>query len=151
MNGVMVLGRVQKKILKKLNHLFLNVFYKNRGGKSYKYICLALGSWKPLHIYNWEKTNGKIPKGHCLWFKNGDTMNCELSNLELITRAENMNRNSGAIHLSDRMVATYLTVNSKKVDYELKSELLKHEDLIQAKRNELLLNRKLKKLKNGKK
>lgn len=37
---------------------------------------------------NWERANGPLPVGHCLWFKDRNRQNCELSNLELITRAE---------------------------------------------------------------
>ena len=64
------------------------------GGKSYKWIRVGLGKWELFHLHIWQKKNGKLPKGHCLWFKDGDSMNCTLKNLELITRAENMKRNT---------------------------------------------------------
>lgn len=60
----------------------------------YKYIRLSLGVWYPYHQHKWEKKYGKIPASHCLWFKDGNSLNCKLSNLELITRAENMKRNT---------------------------------------------------------
>ena len=47
-----------------------------------------------MHQHLWENANGKIPKSHCLWFKDGDSLNCCLDNLELITREVNMYRNS---------------------------------------------------------
>lgn len=51
-------------------------------------------NWKPVHILSWERANGRpMPAGHCLWFRDGDKLNVELSNLELITRAENLARN----------------------------------------------------------
>jgi len=52
-------------------------------------------NWKPLHILNWERANGRpLPEGHCLWFRDGDRMNVEPKNLELITRSEGMRRNT---------------------------------------------------------
>lgn len=88
----------------KKDHIPLNAFekdgvitirtdHKNRHGRNYKYIRIALGKWLPLHKHLWEQENGKIPKGHCLWFIDGDSMNCTLKNIELITRAENVRRN----------------------------------------------------------
>lgn len=59
----------------------------------YKWIRIALGKWQMLHVYNWEQVNGKLPKGKILAFK-GLTDDCSLDNLILITRAENMKRNS---------------------------------------------------------
>lgn len=59
----------------------------------YKWIRLSIGNWQMYHQYRWQMYRGEIPPGHCLWFKNGDTMDCRLSNLELITRAENARRN----------------------------------------------------------
>lgn len=40
------------------------------------------------HHVVWEQANGKIPKGHVLFFRDGDKTNCDLSNLVLITRGE---------------------------------------------------------------
>lgn len=52
-------------------------------------------NWKPLHILNWERANGRpLPAGHCLWFRDSNRLNVEAANLELITRAENMRRNT---------------------------------------------------------
>ncbi len=67
---------------------------KKGGNKLYKWIRVTLRDWRMLHVYNWEKHNGPVPAGYIVVFKNGDTMNCEVNNLELITRAENMRRNS---------------------------------------------------------
>lgn len=53
----------------------------------------ALG-WRMLHLVLWEDAHGPIPKGYCLRFKDGDQLNVELANLELISRADNMRRNS---------------------------------------------------------
>lgn len=127
--------------------------HKNRAGKSYKYIRLSLGKWYPLHQYRWEKKHGKLPKGHCLWFIDGDTMNCSVSNLELITRAENMRRNSCSLRLTDVYVANTLARKKGRVgayDKELRDILLQDKDLIEMARQTLLLKRVIKSKSNGK-
>ena len=43
--------------------------------------------WKPYHRYVWEQHNGPIPKGMCIAFLDGDTMNCDISNLICVTRS----------------------------------------------------------------
>jgi len=40
------------------------------------------------HRLIWEKAYGPIPKHHCLIFLNGDTLDCTLENLALVTRNE---------------------------------------------------------------
>ena len=68
--------------------------HKDRNGKQYQWIRLALGRWKQLHVHVWSEKNGAVPKGHVVAFKDGNTLNAGIENLELITRAENMARNS---------------------------------------------------------
>jgi len=60
----------------------------------YKYIKVGNSNWHLLHRYNWEQVNGKIDKGMVLRFKDGNTMNCEVNNLELLTQQQNMARNT---------------------------------------------------------
>jgi len=50
--------------------------------------------WRPVHILVWESEHGPLPKGHALAFKNGDKRDIRLDNLECITRAELMKRNT---------------------------------------------------------
>jgi len=66
---------------------------KDKSGRPYKYIRISKGKWELLHRYKWEKYNGKIPKGMLVVFKDGNSLNCNINNLELITRKENMQRN----------------------------------------------------------
>lgn len=40
------------------------------------------------HRYVWEKHNGKIPQDHVVKFKDGDFMNCDISNLYVMSRAD---------------------------------------------------------------
>lgn len=51
-------------------------------------------NWKQLHIAVWEETNGPVPEGCFVIFKDGDVENVKLENLMLVSRAENamMNR-----------------------------------------------------------
>ena len=55
---------------------------KNKTHKAYH------ENWKMKAHYLWEKENGKIPKGYCLCYKDGNKLNCELENLYLLTPSE---------------------------------------------------------------
>lgn len=50
--------------------------------------------WRAVHLVEWEKVNGPLPKGYALCFLNGDKTDIRLDNLELITRRELMLRNT---------------------------------------------------------
>lgn len=50
--------------------------------------------WRGLHLILWEDAHGPLPRGHCLRFRDGDRLNVCLENLELITRGDNMRRNT---------------------------------------------------------
>lgn len=50
--------------------------------------------WRAVHIIEWEAANGPLPAGHALAFKDGDKTNRAPDNLELISRAELMRRNT---------------------------------------------------------
>lgn len=43
--------------------------------------------WRAVHILNWEKQHGAVPEGHCLKCLDGDKLNTDPSNWELISRA----------------------------------------------------------------
>lgn len=47
-----------------------------------------------VHTLLWQEHHGPVPPGHALCFKNGDKTDIRLDNLELVTRAELMRRNS---------------------------------------------------------
>lgn len=67
--------------------------------RQYKYIRISLGKWVPLHQHNWVKKNGAYnTRKYCLWFKDGNSLNCKPNNLELITRKENRYRNKTKFH-----------------------------------------------------
>jgi HNH endonuclease len=49
-------------------------------------------NWKPVHILLWESRHGPVPAGHVVAFRDGDKANIRLSNLVLMTRADNLRR-----------------------------------------------------------
>ena len=51
--------------------------------------------WKLKHRIVWEKQNGKIPKGYNIQFKDCNRQNCDIDNLYMISRVEQLkNENS---------------------------------------------------------
>lgn len=62
--------------------------------KEYQWIRISKAKWMMLHVHNWVQKNGPVPEGYIVVFRNRDTMNCDPSNLELITLEQNMLRNS---------------------------------------------------------
>lgn len=66
----------------------------DKTGKKYKHIRISKGVWKLLHRVVWEKSNGPIPEGYLIRFIDGNEMNCELNNLEIISKKDNMARNT---------------------------------------------------------
>ena len=50
--------------------------------------------WKMLHVIVWEESHGQVPDGYAVTFKDGDRLNCDITNLALIARAELCRRNS---------------------------------------------------------
>lgn len=62
--------------------------------KPYQYIKIADSDWRLLHRVIWEQHNGPIPPKHMIRFIDGNTMNCELSNLECVSMKKNMTDNT---------------------------------------------------------
>ncbi|MEM8564911.1 MAG: HNH endonuclease signature motif containing protein [Bacteroidota bacterium] len=111
----------------------------NRKSKPYYYIRIGKKDWYPLHQYIWDLLHGKPEKGMVVAFKDGNSLNVLLDNLELITRGENMKRNSASLNMPDSYVASLMT----RHDPELKEELLQHPEILEAKRLQLKLNKEL--------
>ncbi len=51
-----------------------------------KMIRLSLGVWEPLAHYVYKKHFGPIPEGHVILFRDGDSMNCDPSNLVCVPK-----------------------------------------------------------------
>jgi len=67
---------------------------KDTGGKMYQYIKLSDCNWQLLNRYTWEQHNGPIPKGMVVVYKDGNYLNNDIDNLLMITKKENMARNT---------------------------------------------------------
>jgi len=66
----------------------------HRSGIRYKYMRVSIAKWELYHRIIWQEANGPIPEEMLIVFKDGDTMNCSIENLEMITMEENMKRNT---------------------------------------------------------
>ena len=87
---------------------------EDKSKRPYKFIRIAKAKWKSYQVHVWEQAHGPIPPGHVIIFKNYDTLNCELSNLEMITKSENMLRNSIHNYPEDIKEAIYTLRKLKK-------------------------------------
>ncbi len=59
----------------------------------YYFIRIVENKWEFLHRYLWKESFGDIPKGFNIVFKDGNTLNCVIENLECISSAELAERN----------------------------------------------------------
>jgi hypothetical protein len=63
-------------------------------GRVYLYYKLADSKWILYHNKVWIDNNGPIPKGSLIRFIDGNTRNCDISNLEMVSMKDNMVRNT---------------------------------------------------------
>ena len=63
-------------------------------GRLYQYIKIKDSHWELLQRHVWTKANGEIPRGSVVIFLDGNYLNCDISNLQVISRRENMARNT---------------------------------------------------------
>lgn len=113
---------------------------KNKPEK-YKYIRIGLGNWMLYHRYLWEQAHGRIPKGYIVAFINGDAMDCRIENLKLISRKENVLRNSGSLNLTPGYVAKCLAGKNPELQQHI---LNNHPELVKTATLNYQLNRKIK-------
>lgn len=167
MKGLIVSEKIKKTWFKK-GHKPQNTLYDGaltirhdhprRGGNKYMWIRLKENVWYPYHKYLWERKYGPVPEQHVLMFKNGNTLDCRIENIRLITMAENLERNRNvkksiealkkyqkgnnhpAVNLTDGYVAFLLSGGDK----EIKDFLMeKRTDLIEIARLNYKLNREI--------
>jgi hypothetical protein len=67
---------------------------KDKSGKIYQYIKIDDCNWQLLNRYTWEQYYGPIPKGLIVVYKDGNYLNNDIDNLMLLTKKENMARNT---------------------------------------------------------
>jgi hypothetical protein len=67
----------------------ISIRKSNKRNTAYQYIKIAEpNKWKMLHVVEYEKHNGPVPKGYIVIFADGDTMNTDISNLLLVSRQQ---------------------------------------------------------------
>ena len=66
--------------------------------------------WVGVHILLWREHHGEIPAGHIIKFKDGNKQNIAIENLECISQADNMRRNS--FHNYPKEVAQLIQLRS---------------------------------------
>lgn len=109
--------------------------------RSIKYIKVN-GKFVPLHRYNFEKTHGPIPKGKIIRAKDGNLMNCDPANWELVDRLEHLEKNTGRGELTDGYIISKLSVRQP----EMKGALAQMPEIIELKRNQIKLRRTINEL-----
>jgi len=89
-------------------------------GRPYAHIRTSLGRFCHLHRHIWEQANGEVPEGLIVVFKNGDTADIRLDNLELVTRRELLFRNRWKKYPIELREAQRMLLKLKKSisDYE---------------------------------
>lgn len=85
--------------------------------------------WRGVHLVRWEEINGPLPPGHALVFRDGNKANTAPENMELVTRAELMRRNSywnnyprEVAELNQLRGAITRKINRKRKDREEQSQ-----------------------------
>lgn len=66
----------------------------DKNGRNYAYIKIKDRDWRLMHRVVWEQHYGPIPPKHVVRFKDGNTMNWDISNLEMISQCGNMECNT---------------------------------------------------------
>ena len=66
----------------------------DQSGRVYLYYKVRDSKWILYHNKVWIDHNGAIPKGSMIRFIDGNTKNCDITNLEMVSMKDNMLRNS---------------------------------------------------------
>jgi hypothetical protein len=77
----------------------------------YTYVKISDNDWRLKHRVIWEKVNGAIPTDHIVVFKDNNLTNFDINNLLLISKAENMLRNT--IHQYPEPIQQIIKLNNK--------------------------------------
>lgn len=91
-------------------------------------------NWEQKNRWVWEQNNGPIPKGCVVEFIDEDKTNFELSNLRMVTRKENILKNT----LRDESILKrFLKIKNED---DIKDFIEKYPHVIELKRQQLILN-----------
>ena len=83
-----------KKGTKPPNHRPVGYIRLTKDGYYEIKVAEGMQKFKLLHRVIWERCNGEIPAGQICIFLDGNTKNLEVTNLALMTKVQNMKRNS---------------------------------------------------------
>ena len=75
-------------------------------------------NWKGKHVIEWEKVNGKIPKGCTIIFGDGNKRNFDISNLICVTRKQLLGLNRSEFKQND-IDLTKAAINIVDLNYKL--------------------------------
>ena len=91
---------------------------KHKRGEQYYYIKNSNNKFVLYHRFLWEEKYGEIPKGFILVFRDKNSLNYEIENLELITRRENLKRNINRRKMAENRIKNNRIKQLRKL-YEL--------------------------------
>jgi len=115
--------------------------HKTGRRRHYKWIRISKAKWRMLHVVIWERQNGPVPLGHIIVFTDGNEMNCTLSNLRCISREQHAKETQAKDQFIAQMLSKRPGLKKGKYDPGLYTEMLNHPELLEAKRQQLKLNR----------
>lgn len=84
---------------------------ESKSTDGYTYVKIADNDWRLKHRVIWEQVNGPIPEDHIVVFKDNNHENVDINNLELISKSENMLRNT--LHQYPEPIKQIIKLNNK--------------------------------------
>lgn len=110
-------------------------------------VRIRKGKYVFKHRLLWEQVHGPIPKGKIIRFKDGNPQNIVIENMIMITRKKHaqLTAEYTSTGLSDNYVAGILSHH----DEELRETLKNIPELLDLKRQQIVLNRTIKNAQNG--
>jgi len=84
---------------------------ESKSTDGYTYVKIADNDWRLKHRVIWKQVNGAIPADHIVVFKDNNQQNFDINNLELITKVENMQRNT--LHQYPEPIKEIIKLNNK--------------------------------------
>lgn len=83
--------------------------------KPYKYIRKENKEWEPYNRYLYKKHIGPISDNELIRFKDGDTLNCDIGNLEAVSYAENGRRTATDYHALPNDLKKTIKIKNKLI------------------------------------
>jgi hypothetical protein len=79
--------------------------------EGYTYVKLSDANWVLKHRHVWEQVNGAVPANHVVIFKDNNMHNFDINNLQVISQADNMLRNT--IHQYPEQIQELIKLKNK--------------------------------------